>query len=411
MDMKLLLRIVIGGLEIGGAERHLVSILPKLVQSHFQVRVLTLSDKATLAPMLRDAGVEVILPKMRVLNHLPVFLRRLIHPWYALYRLVKDYRRHPKAMTHFFLPEAYILGVMAALIARPRGPLLMSRRSLNRYQQRRPVVARIERMLHRFTTFILSNSQSVLHELQYQEHIPFAKLGLIYNGINLDPFQTIQPRQQVRQCLGISDTAIVFVMVANLIPYKGYQDLITALSLIQKELPPEWYLLAIGEDRGIGATLDALATTQRIHHHIRWLGARQDIPDLLGAADIGVLSSHEEGFSNAVLECMAAGLPMVVTAVGGNPEAVVHGETGFVVPPQEPMALGKALLEMVLNPQQREEMAAKAKARIAQHFTLDACVKRYITVYHALVRHESPPRESTGEICFKEDQDRRQCSS
>jgi glycosyltransferase involved in cell wall biosynthesis len=235
------LRIVIGGLGIGGAERHLSYILPELVRKNYCIRAITLSDQNDLVPLIKAAGVEVDVPPLRMFNCCPLFLSKIVRIMLSIFRLIKDYRRDPYAITHFFLPEAYILGMIAALIARPKGPLIMSRRSLNFYQQRRPGVGWVEKWLHRFTTFVLGNSQRVVQELQFKEGIPEAKLGLIYNGIDLSAFHNLKQQELVRQELGIKQEALVFVIIANLIPYKGHRDLLEAFALIQHQLPEEWY--------------------------------------------------------------------------------------------------------------------------------------------------------------------------
>jgi glycosyltransferase involved in cell wall biosynthesis len=116
-------------------------------------------------------------------------------------------------------------------------------------------------------------------------------------------------------------------------------------------------------------------------NHVKWLGGRDDVPQLLGAADIGVLASHEEGFSNAVLESMAAALPMVVTDVGGNAEAVVAGETGYVVAPHDPAELSQAIVRLARDRQLRASMGQAGRARVARHFTLAKCVDEYEEMY------------------------------
>ena len=105
-----------------------------------------------------------------------------------------------------------------------------------------------------------------------------------------------------------------------------------------------------------------------------------DIPDLLAASDIGVLASYEEGFSNAVIEGMAASLPMVVTDVGGNAEAVIDGECGYVIPPHDPTALAKALENLICDSGRRQNMGEAARRRVAES-PLDACVAAYEALY------------------------------
>ena len=97
------------------------------------------------------------------------------------------------------------------------------------------------------------------------------------------------------------------------------------------------------------------------------------------------MSSHEEGFSNAVLEGMSAGLPMVVTRVGGNPEAVIDAETGFVVEPHDPEGLAEALIRLIADPALRRHLGEAARNRVETHFGLERCVAEYERVYASLV--------------------------
>ena len=118
---------------------------------------------------------------------------------------------------------------------------------------------------------------------------------------------------------------------------------------------------------------------------MRFLGQRLDVDRLLQAADFGVLPSRaNEGFSNAILESMRAGLPMIVTDIGGNAEAVVDGETGFVVPPADPSALAAALLRLAQHPDLRRKLGAAGRERVRTVFTLDACVANYRALYDEL---------------------------
>jgi glycosyltransferase involved in cell wall biosynthesis len=172
--------------------------------------------------------------------------------------------------------------------------------------------------------------------------------------------------------------------VANLIPYKGHADLLDAFGSIREQLPQNWELWCVGRDDGIGQGLKERAERLGIASHVRFLGSRSDVPDLLLRADVGVLCSHEEGFSNAVLEAMAAGLPMVVTDVGGNAEAVVDGDTGYVVPPKDPPRLAEALLSVALDAR-RSDMGARGRKRAEELFSMDACLHQYELLYQEAV--------------------------
>jgi glycosyltransferase involved in cell wall biosynthesis len=143
-------------------------------------------------------------------------------------------------------------------------------------------------------------------------------------------------------------------------------------------------LLAVGRDDGIGSNLRQQADTLNLGKKVRFLGPREDVADLLRISDLGILCSHEEGFSNAILEGMAASLPMVVTDVGGNAEAVKNGTTGLVVAAHSPSELGTAILRLVKDAALRKRMGQAARNHVEQEFSLEACVEQYEKLYDAV---------------------------
>lgn len=385
---------VIGDLELGGAERHLVQTLPRLLNRGFRPKVYVLTRKGRLAPQLEAAGVEVIAPPLAdLLRKLPKPLRVAVMLPVTVSRLSWLLVARRPAIVHFFLPEAYLIGGLLSLLF---GPSLrvMSRRSLNMYQRRHPYATRLERRLHSRMSAVLGNSRAVLRQL-LEEGVEPARAGLIYNGIDLTPYAVVAPREQTRAAAGIAPDTFVLILVANLIPYKGHADLLHALGSIRATMPPGWVLLCVGRDDGIGAELRELATRHGISANVRWLGERMDIPALLTAADVGLLSSHEEGFSNVVLEGMAAALPMVVTDVGGNAEAILEGECGLVVEARKPDAMAQAIQLLAGDPALRARLGKAARLRVRSFFSLDSAVDAYTVLYESLLRGAPPPKDES----------------
>ena len=176
---------IIGSLEVGGAERHLVQIAPELKARGFLVSVRVLSDKVTLKPLLEKAGIKVkVAPGLKFL---PKYLRKICRIFLLLAALIKDFIVKKDVTRHVFLPEAYLLVALAARIAFSKAPLIMSRRSLNNYQQRRPILGKLEKFFHKYTTLALGNSKAVVDQL-YLEGFAHNRVGLIYNGINTWPY-------------------------------------------------------------------------------------------------------------------------------------------------------------------------------------------------------------------------------
>ena len=372
------------GLQVGGCERHLATILPVLAQD-WKIRMVLLGhEEGFFASCLKEKGIAV----HRLLHHSlwgSSFWGK--RPLALLTRLWKLRPWITQGITHFFLPSPYIIGMAAAYGKAHVGPLILSRRSLNTYQT--PWIRRVEGHCHPRVTLAVGNSQRVVQQLM-EEGLDPTRVRLIYNGINPNLFYKPQDRQAMRNHLGLREDEVIIVHVANLFPYKGHEDLLEAIHLLSGILLPSslpFRVLCVGRDQGIREALQQKAQSLSIGHRVLWMGQRHDVPSLLSAGDMGVLCSHEEGFSNALLESMAAGLAMVVTDVGGNSEAVLHGQTGLVVPARSPHALAQALRDLLVDPKKRNLFSMNGKQRVREHFSLDACIRGYHNLYQDAFRY------------------------
>ena len=370
-------------LDVGGAERHLSSVLPELVRRGWPVTLYCMNRLGAYADDVRRAGVQVIAPPIERKAGSQSTLRRLYATGRAGASLFREMRRTRPAVVHFFLPEPYLIGAPTALYLRV--PIrIMSRRGLNLYQRNWPGAAAIERRLHRHMTAVLANSRRVAADL-IAEGCSADTIGLIYNGVALTGLDSAQERGAVRSSLGVPDTAVVAIVVANLIHYKGHSDLLKAIAAARAALPSDFRVLCIGRDEGALISLEAERRALGLDDVVSFLGVRRDVPDLLSASDLSILPSHEEGFSNAVIEAMAAGLPMIVTDVGGNPEAVVDGTTGYVVPPHNPGPMGDAIARLAGDPALRARFGEAGQQRARTYFSLAGCVDRYEALYRGLL--------------------------
>lgn len=360
-------------LGVGGTERHLIEILPEIDREKFDIRVVTTRGAGPLDDEMRKRGIPVI-PATLLQARLPGLIG-------ALFNIVVLLRRERPDIVHFFLPEAYLVGGGASLLS-GTSRRVMSRRSLNDYHRRRPFSARLEKWFHKRMDAVLANSQAVATQLR-AEGVSASRLHMIYSGIAADQTRGIS-REDARRRLDIPAEAFVIVCVANLIPYKGHRDLLEALVLAAPEMPSPWVLLVVGRDDGIAASLKDYAARHGIDDNIRWTGESHEVPSLLAASDIAVLASHEEGLPKSILEAMAAGLPAVVTRVGGNPEIVSDGVTGLLVEPHDPPSLSDAILRLAGGLELRGRMGFAGRARVDESFQLAACVAAYEDVYRSL---------------------------
>lgn len=385
---------VIGSLNLGGTQRHLVRLADALVKRGIRVSFICLAETGDLAPEVIERGGRVLSPWIERNPQRPRCLR-LFDLFANSLQLIGHLAVNRYHIVNLFLPEATIVGGIASWIC--RCPIrIANRRSLNFYRQRRPILGPLESfVLNQVTHGVMGNSRAVTDQL-LEEGVPKEKIGLIYNGVPRVSSPKSREECRAKFLAPGDDDCLLLVMVANLIPYKGHVDLLKGLAEFNETYSESWRIYCLGEDSGILESLEELSLELKLTDHVMWEGGVPAIEDYLAAADIGLLVSHEEGFSNAILEGMAVGLPMVVTEVGGNSEAVVDGETGVVISPQTPNEIAAAIDLLARSPKLRDRMGANGRRRIVERFTLEGCVDQYERLYRGLATGETI-REICGE--------------
>lgn len=372
-----------GTMAVGGTERHLSLILPGLARRGWRVEAALLGADGPMSAPIREAGAPISfvpegrpppIPKVRGLAALLSQSEALAH------RLRED----PPRVLHCFLPTPCIIGAWAARKAGFR-PIVMSRRS----QSYRPALFFGDKWLERLALHradkVLGHSNAVLQELM-EEGVAEERLALVHNGIIPAAPSDDAARARMRQEFGAGEDEVLLVVIANFQPYKGHEDLLQALARLRDGNGPPVRVALVGSgpaDRR--AFLQDYAEQLGVDTCIAWVGETHDVTGVLAAGDVGVLPSHQEGFSNAALEIMNAGLPLVATATGGNLDVVVDGETGRLVAPSAPEQLAAAILDVVEDPVRRREMGRRGRALAQDHFTLDACLDGYDAVYRELL--------------------------
>ncbi len=374
---------VVTTLDRGGAERQLVALVTGLDRQRFLPVVCSLSPNGPLLPGLAAQGVRVVSLPLRGMP-LQATLVQLLPRLKAFVDLCAAER---PAIVHGVLFHAYVLAACAARLAGVPA-VIASRRGLGYFKVRRPHYLLLERLANRLTDLIVANAQAVRDHVVRQERVDPAKVQVIHNGIDPTGYDAT-PDPTLRRELMISEETRVIGVVANLIHYKGHAFLLQACRRIRQERPTVVLLIGDGPLRG---RLEALAGELGIRDEVRFLGSRPDIPQLLALVDVAVLPSVEEGLPNAVLEAMAAGKPVVATRVGGIPEAVVHGETGLLVPPRDSAALAEAILWLLQHPAEAARFGAAGRRRVGEHFQLSTMVRQYEAVYERLVAEKGRVR-------------------
>ena len=161
-----------------------------------------------------------------------------------------------------------------------------------------------------------------------------------------------------------------------------------------KARPSTVFLIAGRGERE--AALREQARSLAIDGHVRFLGFRHDVPELLALCDVFVLPSLSEGLSIAILEAMAAARPVVTTRVGGNPELVVQGETGILVEPTDAPGLAGAVTRLLTDPAEARRLGENGLSRVRSRFTIGAMVREYETIYEEALKRPEVPRTSPG---------------
>ncbi len=206
------------------------------------------------------------------------------------------------------------------------------------------------------------------------------RIRVIPNGIATERFGRTADRAAVRRALGLDENAILGIITARLVPPKGHRWFIAQAAPLFEQFQ-NLRVLLVGDGR-LGQELSAQALQAGLDDRILFLGARTDVPELLAASDFFILPSLWEGMSNALLEAMASGLPVIATDVSGTRQVIRHSTDGLLIPPEDGAALRDAITRILLNPARAQELARAGRERV-ECFTLERRADRYLDLYGA----------------------------
>jgi glycosyltransferase involved in cell wall biosynthesis len=273
-----------------------------------------------------------------------------------------------------------------ALIAKMAGAKFVSSRRNVRFWEGSDRLSWGERVRNSLTDLIIANAERLRQSTIQFENIPPEKVIAIYNGVPLDQADRALASdswEEVRVELGIPSGAVVIGNMANLRPTKGQTYLLQAFRQVLDRTKGPLYLVITGqgpEEEALRAEVSKLGLEDKV----RIFRTERDRFEVIRSYDIFVLSSLQEGFSNALVEAMVMGKACVATDVGGNAEAVVQGVTGLVIPPQDVDALAEALAKLVDDPEMRRIMGQTSAVRARKEFGMEEMVKEHQTAYEGL---------------------------
>lgn len=357
-------------LDYGGAETQLMHLATRLKVRGWEVWVVSLMPPSAYVDELKRVGIPVFSLSIR---------RKLPNPQPVLQLtwLIRKWQPH---IVHSFMVHANLLARLIRLLA-PVPVLICSSRSLNEGGRLRELLYRFTDPLCNLTTQV---SQAGLERYVRIGAVPAHKIRYIPNGVDTKRFH---PNPEVRRRLReefMLNEAFVWLAIGRFVPPKDYPNMIQAFANVLDKYPKA--LLLIAGNGPLRPLVEKLVRDLHISAHVKFLGIRRDIPELMNAADAYVMSSAWEGMPNVLLEAHACELPVVATDVGGNREVVLDGLTGFLVPPKNPEALAQAMLRLMdLPEEERRRMGVIARRHIEENFGLDRVVDQWEALYRELL--------------------------
>ncbi|MDI6638148.1 MAG: glycosyltransferase family 4 protein [Bacillota bacterium] len=359
---------------LGGTEKHVLTLISAL---RHEVAPCLLAPQGDALRLFRDLGV----PYRTVLPLTPApGVRRALRVHHAAFQELMDEFGPSLVHVHCGIEHA-----VAARLASPGIPMVLT---IHGYPDAASYIVS-GFLANRIVDEVICVSEA---ERRVAQRYGFRKdrLTLIHNGITSPSRIAAPAQQQSRRRLGLREDAVVIGTVSRLERRKGIAYLVSAVARVRRDCPSA-VLLVVGDGRK-RQNLERLALDLGVHDRVVFTGALPDPTEALEAMDIFALPSIQEALPMAILEAMAMAKPVVATTVGGIPEAVVHGETGLLVPPKDDAALASALLVLARNPARRHEMGARGYARFEALFTADLMARRTLEVYRRVLARRAAAR-------------------
>jgi len=254
------------------------------------------------------------------------------------------------------------------------------------YRGGRYVEGRAMRLAHRWLSRVQSawvvNSEAVVEELVRHVHARRGRCHVVRNAIDVEAFRPTLDPSRARAKLGLDPGCETVTILAVLRPEKNHGLFLEAAVRVARARPRACFLV-VGEGPERGAIEVALARLG-LGERVRLLGMRADVPDVLAATDVSVLTSVYEGLSNTLMESLAASVPVVSTHHAGVESLVRDGAEGFVVPQGDARALADRVIELLADPPQRARMGRSGRERVAAHYGLDAMAAALLALYERL---------------------------
>ena len=367
---------VIDSLGWGGAQKLLLTFTEAASRRGVETLVISLkpnrSGKTGIAENLTLSGARVI----------ELSYRKLYDPR-SIPALISLFKTEQVDVVHTHLSHSIILGSLAAKASGISTVATLHNTQTNK-MGRLSLRSRVELYcLRKITSRVIAVGENVAHN--YRPILMKDILDVIPNAVSLAQRISVEERKAIRNELLVAPDQVFLIAVGRLQLQKGYYDMLTAFAQVQTH-QPKAYLGIVGVG-GLMGPLKEFTRSLGISDHVRFLGARSDVPRLLSAADVFINSSHWEGLSIAMLEAMAAGLPVVATSVG-DAEILLQSGAGVLVQEKEPNAFANALDTLIADPLRMQVMGQTAREYVEKNYSSDLWLDKLLACY-ALVQNNS----------------------
>lgn len=363
----------IKSMEVGGSQTHLLQVLRLLDRRRFDPVLYCLTGEGVLQENVRALDVPVIDGGAR-----SGFKGR--QSLAAILRLARYLRRERADVVHNYLLRANAVGSVAARLA-GIPVVLCSKRGCH---ERRGLELAGARLGNWLADRVTANADAVREFVHDNEGCPLRKFVVIPSGVDTERFRPT-PGDDYKTRLGLPPHAPVVGIVTRMRVRKGVEEFLRAMIQV-RERHPMVQTVIVGEVE-LDPDLRQLVTKSGMDDALHLLGRRSDMPEVLSAFDVFVLSSHDEGMSNAILEAMAMEKPVVATDVGGTGEVIRDGQSGLLVPPKDSAALAVAINEMLVAPERAREMGRLGRRIVRDGFSAQTMVRQMEELYLQLL-HE-----------------------
>jgi glycosyltransferase involved in cell wall biosynthesis len=356
--------IVLTSFDMGGTEHQTVELARRLDPSLFHVHLACFHRRG---PLLARVPASVPIESFPLRG-----FRRpgaLCQSW----RFARWCRAIRARLVHSCDLYANVFALPAAALGRVKARVGSRREVITGDKSAAQLAA--QRLAYGTAALVVANSQAAVRQL-LAEGVSPRRIRLVPNGVDLPAFGAPRVKRELRRV----------VTVANLRPEKGLDTLLDAVPHVLAAHPEAEFVVA--GDGPVAPALAAQARARGVADRVAFLGRCDDVPALLAASDIFVLPSRSEALPNAVIEAMAAGLPVVASRVGGIPELITPGTNGQLVPPDDPRALSAAIVELMDHPSFAQALGQASRARTEREFSFDRMVNRVTSLYLSLIERQ-----------------------